>query len=71
MNMHNIRKRYQVPAKRGMRVEYLASDGEIMRGVITSSINSRLRIRLDGNKKSYFFHQSFLGIGRTKNLRQV
>ena len=59
MTMYYIRKRYQVPAKRGRRVEYMASDGEIMLGVITGSLNSRLRVRLDGAKKSYFFHPTY------------
>ena len=60
MTMYAIRKRYQVPAKRGMRVEYLArSDGELMLGTITQARGFRLRVLLDGNKKSSLFHPTY------------
>lgn len=46
MSMESIRKRYNVPAKRGMRVEY--SEGrELLLGTITSARNDRLNVRLD------------------------
>ena len=59
MSMYTIRKRYKVPAKRGMQVEYLASDGEIMLGAITGSAGGRLRVRLGRNKKSFLFHPTY------------
>ena len=60
MTMYAIRKRYQVPAKRGMRVEYLArSDGELMLGTITQACGFRLRVLLDGNRKSLLFHPTY------------
>lgn len=60
MSMYAIRKRYKVPAYRKGRVEYMShSDGELMQGVITRSDGFRLRIRLDGNKKSYLFHPTY------------
>lgn len=48
MSMDYIRETYNVPAKRGGRVEYLASDGELMEGTITGSSGAYLLIRLDG-----------------------
>lgn len=46
MSMENIRKRYNVPAKRGMRVEY--SEGrDLLLGTITSAGNGRINVRLD------------------------
>ncbi len=60
MSLKYIRGRYGVPAFRGSRVEYTASDGEKMQGTITGSAQSaRLRVRLDGNKNSFLFHPTF------------
>lgn len=59
MSMFAIRKRYQVPAKRGGRVEYLASDGELMEGTITRSDGFYLRVKLDGAKRSVRFHPAW------------
>ena len=60
MTMYAIRKRYGVPAKRGMKIEYLASDGEIIQGTITRSAQGfRLRAIMEGNKKSTLFHPTY------------
>jgi hypothetical protein len=56
MSMYAIRQRYKVPAKRGVRVEYLASDAELLQGTITGSDGFYLRVRLDGNKHSSRSH---------------
>lgn len=60
MSMQRIRRRYDVPAKRGMRVRYVA-DGKHPpeMGTITSSDGMRLRIRLDSQKRSYLFHPTW------------
>ena len=59
MSLDYIRRAYRVPAKRGARVEYLASDGELMEGTITGSKGARLRVRLDGAKQSFIFHPTY------------
>jgi hypothetical protein len=59
MSMEYIRKTYKVPAKRGGRVEYLASDGELMEGTITGTRAAYLLVRLDGNKRSFTFHPTW------------
>jgi hypothetical protein len=59
MSLDYIRRTYGVPAKRGQRVQYLASDGELVEGRITGSSGGRLRVRLDGNKQSFIFHPTF------------
>jgi hypothetical protein len=57
--MKYIRETYGVPAKRGGRLEYMASDGELMEGTITGSAGPYLRVRLDGNKHSGRFHPTW------------
>ncbi|QQP96461.1 hypothetical protein [Lysobacter enzymogenes] len=58
--MAYIRLTYGVPAKRGMRVEYMSGrDLELMEGVIVGSKGQHLRIRLDGNRHSGFFHPTY------------
>lgn len=59
MSMDYIRRTYSVPAKRGGRVEYLASDGELMEGTITGAVEGYLRIRLDGAKHSGRYHPTW------------
>jgi len=59
MSLDYIRRAYKVPAKRGGRVEYLASDGELMEGTITGSRAGHLRVRLDGNTHSTNFHPTY------------
>ncbi len=59
MSLAQIRKTYNVPAKRGARVEYLAHDGELMEGTITGTRGPHLRVRLDGNKFSTIFHPTW------------
>ena len=49
-NMEYIRKCYQVPAKRGVRVIYELGSRKIWIGVIKSAKNGRLRIQFDGQK---------------------
>lgn len=57
--MEYIRETYKVPAKRGGRVEYLASDGDLMEGTITGSDGAYLLIRLDGAKHSGRYHPTW------------
>jgi hypothetical protein len=52
--MEYIRKYYNVPAKRGGRVDY---QGRL--GIITGSVNGYLRIRLDGEKHSRRYHPTW------------
>lgn len=59
MSMEYVRTCYGVPAKRGMEVEYLAHDGELMRGRIVGSSGGRLRIRLGNNKRAMSFHPAY------------
>lgn len=53
--MQWIRKYYEVPARRGVRV---AIDGR--RGVITGSINQYIRVRMDGDKLSRPYHPRWM-----------
>lgn len=53
--MKEIRKYYNVPAKRGMKVKY---DGKA--GVIKSSRGSFLRILLDGENVIKTYHPTYL-----------
>lgn len=49
-----IRKTYKVPAKRGQRIKYVSEKGHQDRiGTITSADGGYLRIRFDGDKKTY------------------
>lgn len=52
--MEYIRKYYNVPAKRGGRVEYR---GKL--GTITGSVNGYLRILLDGESHSHRYHPTW------------
>ena len=59
MSMQYIRAAYGVPAKRGARVEFLPEiGGAAWRGVIVSAQGHYLRIRRDGDKRTYraLFH---------------
>lgn len=47
MSMEYIRKRYSVPAKRGARVRYTGSPGNVYDGSIVGSRGAHLRIRFD------------------------
>ena len=57
-DMEWVRKAYSVPAKRGGRVEYTGS-GKSWLGTITSAQGGRLRIRMDGQKRSRRFHPTW------------
>ena len=59
MSMNYIRSTYNVPAKRGARVEYLYPSPARM-GTIVGSVGARLRIRLDGDKHSRIFHPTWM-----------
>ena len=54
MSMTWIRQHYNVPAKRGVRVEI---DGK--RGVITGTSGPHLRVRLDGDKHAVPAHPTW------------
>jgi hypothetical protein len=56
--MQWIRKRYNVPAKRGGRVEYTGK-GFPEFGTIKSADGDYLRIRLDGLKRTKLFHPTW------------
>lgn len=63
-SLEYIRKTYGVPAKRGARIIYLASDGEDISAVITGAKNGRLRARienLDGTlqRRPSLFHPTW------------
>lgn len=59
MSMEYIRETYNVPAKRGGRVEYLANDGELLEGTITGSSGAYLLIRLDNARHSGRYHPTW------------
>lgn len=54
-DMDWVRKAYDVPAKRGMRVKY-TGEGRDELGTIKSASNGRLNIQLDGVKHTMPFH---------------
>jgi len=58
MSMAWVRKRYNVPAKRGGRVIYEGSGREEY-GTITSATNGRVNIRLDGLNHALPFHPTW------------
>lgn len=59
MSMDYIRRTYNVPAKRGAKVEYLASDGELVKATIVGSSNGRLLVRLGSNKHTTLMHPTW------------
>ncbi|WP_297505806.1 hypothetical protein [Ferrovum sp.] len=59
MSMRSIRLIYDVPAKRGGRVKYLGGEQPQL-GTITSSRYGRLKILLDGEKHSKWFHPRWM-----------
>lgn len=68
--MEYIRRTYGVPAKRGMRIEYMSGrDYELMDGTIVGSKGGYLRIRLDGNRHSGLFHPTYNLVYFTPNGR--
>jgi len=58
MSMAYIRKTYNVPAKRGARVEYTGR-GVVEPGTIIGARDTRLRIRLDGHRNNGIFHPTW------------
>lgn len=52
-HMKQIRDTYGVPAKRGGRVEFRPENKRPWQGVIVSAKNGYLRIRRDGEKRTY------------------
>ena len=58
MSMQYIRNAYNVPAKRGARVEYT---GEISPsvGTITGSEGARIRVRMDGEAYTGIYHPTW------------
>jgi len=53
--MDFIRKHYDVPAKVGMRVKTEKGKGYI----VGSAAGAHLRVRIDGEKKSRYFHPTY------------
>ena len=66
MSLKNIRKAYNVPAFRGMRVRVSSPRPAGQTGTITTSDGPYIRILLDGAKKSRRYHPidraEYLGI---------
>lgn len=58
MSIDWVRKAYDVPAKRGMRVKY-TGEGRDEFGTIKSASNGRLNIQLDGVKHTMPFHPTW------------
>lgn len=58
MSMEYIRKTYDVPAKRGGRVEYTGR-GRSDFGTIRSARGGYLRIQIDGFKHALSFHPTW------------
>lgn len=54
VSMERIREYYGVPAKRGMRIEFMGKPA-----VITGSTAMRLRARIDGEKKTSILHPTW------------
>ena len=61
MSLEYIRNTYKVPAYRGVRVRYTDEKGRSYEGVITSSNGQYLRIRRDGESRTYpaYFHPTW------------
>lgn len=58
MSMEYIRKAYDVPAKRGGRVEY-TGEGTPEHGTITGADGHYLRVRMDGTKYAGNYHPTW------------
>lgn len=58
MSFDYIRKYYNVPARRGGRVEY-TGDSKLELGTIVSASGGYLNIRLDGVKHAMPFHPTW------------
>lgn len=58
MSMEWIRKNYNVPAKRGMRIEYSGGRNPEY-GVVRSASGGYLKIQLDGYKHTLTFHPTW------------
>lgn len=59
MSMKYIRDYYKVPAKRGAKIRYMASDGDDCDGVITSSKDQYLRVRFGNDKRTVLLHPTW------------
>lgn len=59
MSMDQLRKAYDVPAKRGIRIEFTDSNGSKWRGTIRSSRYDRLRVSLDGLREISTLHPTW------------
>jgi len=53
MSLDYISTYYGVPAKRGQRVEYTSATKPARQGVIVGAHNQYLKIRFDGDTKTY------------------
>lgn len=60
MSMEQIRRQYGVPAKRGGRVRFSPGVGTPpVEGTIKGSHYGRLRVLLDGSKRTAIFHPTW------------
>jgi hypothetical protein len=62
MALDNIRKTYNVPARRGQRVRYKGDsrlDNGYREGVITSARGAHICVRLDGDKHPGIYHPTW------------
>ena len=60
-NLKWIRDTYKVPAFRGQKVVFISDKNIQKKGTIKSAKNGYLKIRFDGDKKTYpaFFHPTW------------
>lgn len=63
MSMDYIRRAYDVPAKRGMRIRYTDEHGGILNGRITSSQGARIQVlpddRVSGCNSRLILHPTY------------
>ena len=59
MSMDQLRRAYDVPAKRGGRIEFIDSNGAKWRGTIRSERNESLRVSLDGLRRIAILHPTW------------
>ena len=59
MSLEYIRRAYGVPAKRGGKVEYLATNGELIDGTIVGADGQYLSVRLGDNKRAVPMHPTW------------
>jgi hypothetical protein len=59
MGMKYIRDTYGVPAKRGMRVDFVQFTGETVSGTITGTYCAHLVVKHGGEKRPFYYHPTW------------